>query len=154
MSNVVKGLFNRNRESTISEPCYPESVRCVQATLESYSTLEKNWDSYGALKPSTKALMGAIQLATHTFQENTPTPDVFPVPNGNIQIEWSIHQFDIEIEIESGSLCYVSYEDHRTNQIVWDHKKFTLHLAPLTELIEQLTNRHMESRSGRTACVA
>lgn len=121
----------------------PSNITATVNKIESLSALENNWDSYNALAPSKKALIGSCHLAYELLNENTPLPEVFPVPNSNIQFEWSCHGLDIEIEIVSMSKCHVSYENIQTNEC-WE-KVFTYDLTEVTKILTTLTNLSLES---------
>ncbi|WLQ12097.1 hypothetical protein O5O45_20440 [Hahella aquimaris] len=150
MTNIIQFTDPFSRGSAISEDSYPIAVSKVASQLEALTSLQPNWDSYNAKPPSTNALLGAIQLASYTFQITTPTPDVFPTPNGNIQFEWSICNYDIEIEIESGSKCIVSYMDLNADN-EWKEKTLTTNLAMLTNLIKELTRRYVDEFESKSS---
>ena len=95
----------------------------------------------GALAPTKEACIGSVQLAYELLKERTPIPDVFPVPNGNIQFEWSSYGLDIEIEIESNRKCIVSFEDLGTGE-KWD-AEYSFDLSILSQIIYDLTDRSL-----------
>ena len=109
--------------------------------ISELSKLDDNWDSYGASAPTKEACIGSVQLAYELLKERTPIPDVFPVPNGNIQFEWSSYGLDIEIEIESNRKCIVSFEDLETGES-WD-SEYTFDLSDLSRIIDDLTDRSL-----------
>jgi hypothetical protein len=63
--------------------------------------LKEGWDSYNAIAPSEETLYAAACLVHNLFDKNTPTPGIFPVPNGNVQIEWNQDNKEVEIEVKS-----------------------------------------------------
>jgi len=109
--------------------------------ISELTELDDNWDSYGALAPTKNSCIGSVQLAYELLKERTPIPDVFPVPNGNIQFEWSNFGLDIEIEIESNRKCIVSFEDLETGEN-WN-SEFSFDLSDLSQIIDDLTNRSL-----------
>jgi hypothetical protein len=119
-----------------------DSQHNIALTVEAISELAKleyDWDSYGALPPTKDACIGSVQLAYELLKANTPVPDVFPVPNGNIQFEWSCFGYDIEIEIESNRKCQVNFENLESGEN-WE-SEFTYDLSSLSRLIDDLTER-------------
>jgi len=116
--------------------------------ITSLTGLQGNWDSYNALAPTKDALVGSVQLAYQLLKENTPIPDVFPVPNGNIQFEWSCFGLDIEIEIESNRKCFVNFENVETGND-WE-EELTYNLTELSEIINDLTSRSQDENRQRT----
>ncbi len=123
--------------ATQPTPGFPNNIYFTVEAITELARLENDWDSYGATSPTKDACIGSVQLAYELLMPNTPNPDVFPVPNGNIQFEWSCYGFDIEIEIESNRKCYVSYENLNTGES-WD-SEFTFDLSHLSELMEEFT---------------
>jgi len=119
-------------------------LRTIFKKLEGFSLLEDNWDSYNALAPSKTALLASGHLAVELLNDSSPLPDIFPVPNGNIQFEWSNFGFDIEIEIESMSKCTVSFENINTGEN-WE-KIFTYDLTELSNIISELTTAFNSQR--------
>lgn len=119
---------------------YPQVISQTIAKLQDLTQLPENWDSYGALAPTKDALLGAVQLAMELFDERTPAPDVFPVPNGNIQFEWACLGLDIEIEIASNRKCVACFEDLASGEN-WE-RTFTFDLTELRSVISELTARN------------
>lgn len=146
----VENLFKNNNSS---EPLVyieqtPHNIKQVWEKLEELAQIKDNWDSYGGISPTKPAMLGSAQIAYEILQDNTPTPDIFPVPNGHIQFEWSCFNLDIEIEIESRRRCYVTFEDLESG-INWE-KEFTYDLTELSQIIADLTQRSEEDDRTRT----
>jgi hypothetical protein len=117
--------------------------RVIQLTIQQIrklTSLGDNWDGYGALSPSKDSILGAATLAYELFETDTPVPDVFPTPSGNIQFEWSCYQLDLEIEIVSTQKCIASFENLQSEEC-WE-KKFTYNLTELRKVISELTAKH------------
>lgn len=137
--NILQENFSRVSAQTSNDTQWN-----IGKTVEKISELTKlddNWDSYGALAPTKESCIGSVQLAYELLKERTPIPDVFPVPNGNIQFEWSNFGLDIEIEIESNRKCIVSFEDLETGEN-WD-SEFSFDLSDLSQIIDDFTNRSL-----------
>lgn len=79
----------------VKRPAYEFVVK----KLQEFTQLCNNWDSYGGVAPTKQALLAAQELMNNVFDESTPLPYVFPVPNGSVQIEWSFADFDLEVEV-------------------------------------------------------
>jgi len=137
-------------KSTITkEPLKIEAITNTVAKLIQLANLDDNWDSYGAKKPDTVALIAATDLAHELFGGYTPIPDVFPVPNGNIQLEWSIYNLELEIEVKNGTSCSAYFHDLDTG-VEWD-RNFTYRLADLLEVIDILTKRNETENRPKVA---
>lgn len=106
--------------------------------------LTDNWNSYNALQPKYEAINGAIYLASRLFVEDLPEPDVMPVPNGNVQLEWSCHDMYLEMEVQSKHRVEVFYEDLRTQtqlEFVITHD-----FTKLSDALAELASRSRKTR--------
>lgn len=79
--------------------------------IDSFASLEANWDSYGAeqIDPGVidhaKRLIRSIALLV---PDHTPAPSVVPTSRGGVQFEWHIGGVDVEIEIHpDGTIEYL-----------------------------------------------
>lgn len=117
--------------------------------VEELSTLEDGWMGYNSDAPSTQAISGAVFFITKMLRPDIPQPDIFPCPNGNIQLEWSCFQLEVEIEIESKTQYHASFEDLNTG-VSWE-ALFTYDLSEISKLLLELTARKTASDKGRVA---
>ena len=111
-------------------------VEGLISKLEELSALEDGWLGYNSVPPTTPAFLGAVFFITRMIRPNTPFPDIFPSPNGNIQLEWSCFDLDIEIEIESHTKYLVSFEDLNSDTS-WD-KMYSYDLTEIKELHKEI----------------
>ena len=142
--------FIKTKEKNASVETIDQVPWNIDETIQqitSLTGLQDNWDSYNALPPTKDALVGSVQLAYQLLKESTPTPDVFPVPNGNIQFEWSCFGLDIEIEIESNRKCFVNFENIETGNS-WE-EELTYNLTELSKIIDDLTSRSQDEHRQR-----
>ena len=114
----------------------PNVVKLAIEELDELAQLGENWDSYGAYSPSKRSLVGACQLINELLDKDTPKPDIFPVPNGNVQIEWSCSGIELEIEVISSTNCEVYYNN--TDE-VWE-KTFSFDLEELRNVVAKLSD--------------
>jgi len=124
-------------------------IRETVSKVVELTQLLENWDSYGAAEITKDAICGAYDLAYNLFFEATPLPDVFPVPNGNIQMEWSCLGLDLEIEILSRRKLIASFQDLESD-INWT-KEFTNDFTELAGVIAKLTERNRPKKHLRVA---
>jgi hypothetical protein len=61
------------------------------AALEEISTLEDDWDGYGALAPTTESYTH-VKLFLAGVGQEIPAPDVSPTSNGTINLEWQSNE--------------------------------------------------------------
>lgn len=133
-------------ESIGLEARYPLSIVNTTTKLGELAGLEDNWDGHGAKAPSAAACVGALDLAYGLFVDSTPIPDLFPVPNGNIQFEWSCFGLDLEIEVESNRKCFACFEDIESGEN-WE-REFTFDFTQLKKALDELASRNRAAGSG------
>lgn len=98
----------------------------VATRLEELSLLEDGWlDGYGKA-PDKQGLEWLAKTFDSNYDvENLPLPATFPTPEGNVQFEWSIGDFEISMEVELTRLRGVY---HEYNTITKKDKFFYLNL--------------------------
>ena len=103
MMKLIKADDIRASEAVGSLPLpkAPSVIEEAFSKLDELGTLKDGWDSYRGQAPSRQTLYAAASLINGIFDDFTPMPGIFPVPNGNIQIEWSRDNKEIEIEVKS-----------------------------------------------------
>ncbi|MBL4865287.1 MAG: hypothetical protein JKY67_02800 [Pseudomonadales bacterium] len=125
----------------------PKVIRQIREKISDLSSLAENWDGYNAKKISQPAFYGALDFAIEMILSDTPMPDIFPVPNGNIQMEWSCYGIDLEVEIKSQSTCIVLFEDLDDPNNQWE-EVIGYDRTKVSEAIKSLTLRHRRSRDN------
>ena len=76
--------------------------RWVKPTLEAVVplfSLQKNWDTYGALPINAKTTERALEVLLTIMGYETPAPSVVHTSGGGIQFEWHLGGIDLEIDI-------------------------------------------------------
>ena len=71
----------------------------VKAKVQKLGKLQPNWNSYGALVPTTDAIKGAILLLHFVDDLDLPMPQIVPTAVGGIQLEWH-DDFEFEVECQ------------------------------------------------------
>lgn len=69
--------------------------------LSHFQSLQPNWDSYGGLPISPAAIEGATVLIAVLERLGIPDPQVYPIGNGAVGLEWSQNGADLAIEVKS-----------------------------------------------------
>jgi hypothetical protein len=132
-------LFDPDTFSTqrVREQVNLPALRGVMEQLEQIATLEPDWDSYGAQRPSQTAIEQArhlietvaMKLINHLGAEAI-ADWVGPLPNGGIEVDWEVRGKDFSIDVNTdGSLHYIivdrridppKYETEQRNVTVAD----------------------------------
>lgn len=114
----------------------PETTKALYAIL----SLGDNWDTYGAKRINFETAAAVDELLREIMRPNTPAPQLVPVANGYIQIEWHLGDIDFEIEVESLSESQVFFADARHENAAWEGK-INYDLSKLVSFVNLLTDR-------------
>lgn len=98
--------YNTYGSDDMGSPEYYENMSILREFLD----LEDNWDEYGALAPSEDIVMFVMTI----LSELPKQPDVFPTPEGHVQLEYVIgrnRHLNIEIISETKFSVFEMFED-------------------------------------------
>jgi hypothetical protein len=89
----------------------------IAQRLERLEGLKAGWDGEDARALDARALATAAAILSQTISAGLPEPELFPVPDGGIQIEWRAGRVEMEVEIEpeQGGVVFVC-DDEQTGQ--------------------------------------
>lgn len=94
--------------TSISSPRLPTEIEQRLSTLAS---LPANWDSYGAVQPSIRAVIAMRKVVEHVSgkMQHMPTPFITPGHSGGIGAEWRFQdKTELYVEVEyDGTLSYL-----------------------------------------------
>jgi hypothetical protein len=81
-------------------------LRTAKIRFAELHALPQDWDSYGGLPPTPRALRSAEALVAELAREygrtlgETAVPrEIFPIPDGGLELEWSAGEWMLGIEI-------------------------------------------------------
>lgn len=76
--------------------------------LDALGALPEDWDGYGAKPVSPLALNMAGNLIDALLRYPLPPPQLVPVPNGGVQLEWVGEAIEVDLELRpDGSAVFV-----------------------------------------------
>jgi hypothetical protein len=96
-------------------PKLGDGVNQLEVRLIELAELRDGWDGYGAHPVDRHALVAAERLIRETLRAGWPTPELFPIPSGGVQLEWSAGSMELELEIEPGGRGVVFVGDDSTS---------------------------------------
>lgn len=110
------------RSVTIEVPGMPRwkrpwFVQYVEAELNALCALPERWDGHHAQPITVSAIEGMIQVLGALMDQTSPSPQLFPLPDGGIQAEWHVDGNKVEIEIEGDGDAYL-LADRRDGSVV------------------------------------
>ncbi|WP_146744600.1 hypothetical protein [Herbaspirillum rubrisubalbicans] len=82
----------------VTEPAH-EWRSAVSARLNHLIRLDKGWDGYRADPVSFDNANFALRMLEATCPSESPTPQIVPGRNGDLQIEWHTETGDIELHV-------------------------------------------------------
>lgn len=87
-------------------------LRALAVRLDELSVLEADWDSYGALPPTARAIASSSRLMIEAVAGSGEVPDaVMPFPNGGLQVIWERSGHELQVDVgPDGALGYLSVE--------------------------------------------
>ncbi len=80
-------------------PAKLDLMNLAVGKLNQLLQLERNWDALGAMQVSETAALTAIRWLDLLSDDETFSPQIFPLPNGGVQVEWLAGGESLEIEI-------------------------------------------------------
>lgn len=104
--------------------------------LERLTTLEEDWDSYGAAPVSSDSIRVAIEIAGYISRiENVPEPAVGAAPNGHVGFSWDGGPWSLDAEIlPEGRIKYVYLDDRESTR---ERDRVTDRPAEIAQLLTQ-----------------
>ena len=99
-----------------------------------------DWNSYGARPVEFSNLEATVELLKWVMRPNTPSPNIVPTVDGNLQLEWHERGIDLEIRIRSRGRYYVTFEDLQSPSRDWEGP-ITTNLSQLKAAIDSLGDR-------------
>lgn len=109
----------------------------VSQRLRELSALEAGWDGEDARTVDPSALVTAGQVIAQAIIAGLPEPELFPVPDGGVQVEWHAGPVELEVEIEPDQrgIVFVCDDEQAGQQIDGelpaDQSRFSLAIARL-----------------------
>ena len=75
----------------------------IPARLEELAQLKDGWLEGQGKGPSAEGLRWLVEQFQHGYPAGLPLPFVYPTPEGGIQAEWAIGEYDLSLEINLGT---------------------------------------------------
>jgi hypothetical protein len=96
-------LLETMKEEAIADAEPPAWVVEVVPELLRLQSLPRDWDSYGGLPVDEAHASTAWRFLESVMSENLPLPDLVPLPDGGIQLEWDQDGTQLSFTAEPGS---------------------------------------------------
>lgn len=63
------------------------------------TSLRRGWDGYAGLPVSFTCAQFAANLIERLYIGSIPAPQLVPMPNGTMRLEWHMNKFDVEVDV-------------------------------------------------------
>lgn len=92
------------------------AVADVVISLARLSDLDEDWDGYGAREIDIAAIETAANFVSAEVPDDLANPAVVPTSRGGVQIEWHECGVDLEVQFDSPTAGYWTWEDVATGE--------------------------------------
>jgi len=120
----------------------PEWAPKTGAALRELLRLPPGWNHRNARPVAVKALRGVIAALNSSMRHDSPAPDVIPLATGGLQLEWHLHQMDIELSVGHGGERSVYVRDRQTGEEWEGDIGVDLRLADAIDCLTQRRRQH------------
>jgi hypothetical protein len=139
-STYISAPWRSSSYTVVVEDHAPPWHGAVADQLNELAELPPDWNGPHTNPPDRRAVEFAIATLDEVMQDDTPAPTVIPANDGSVQLEWHLHDIDLEMLVARSGALEVAYQDMRDPQNSWD---ITLvrELTPLIRAMAELTER-------------
>ena len=110
-------------ESRLASLPEVEEVTSPSSAPVSLAELPQGWDGYEGFPVRSGVAEQARLFMEQVERYTTLMPDIIPLSNGGLQLEWYVGRYEIEVEIEPDCttvLLFECPEDGRSSEITFD----------------------------------
>ena len=113
-------------------------LRALALRLDELSLLEVDWDSYGGLPPTARAVAAATRLMIEAVAVTGEAPDaVMPFPNGGLQVIWERGAQELQADVgPDGCFGYLTIQRGTGNPVMREADRVSL--SDIVLLVGQL----------------
>ncbi len=114
----------------------PDRLRDAAWILDAVNSLRglgEGWDGRHALPVTEAAAMAALAIAVRLVDGHHLLPQIFPLPDGGLQLEWHVFNADVEIEVD-GSGAPFGVATDAAGQALWEREFGVAEVSALDDL--------------------
>lgn len=97
-TNEISSLSDRGRRVRVFHP-RSAWVNELEERFDVLTSLRRGWDGYAGLPVSFTCAQFAASLIERLCNPSLPAPQLVPIPNGTMRLEWHMNEFDVEVDI-------------------------------------------------------
>ncbi|MGP1394803.1 MAG: hypothetical protein ACTS3R_04780 [Inquilinaceae bacterium] len=98
---VTDGISSLSARRTRVRVAHPRSawVDELEERFDVLTSLRRGWDGYAGLPVSFTCAQFAANLIERLYIGSIPAPQLVPMPNGTMRLEWHMNKFDVEVDV-------------------------------------------------------
>jgi hypothetical protein len=140
---MTQQVAGKERAESVQSTTPVPAAKWLNDTLEEVeqlSSLDQDWDGYGAERVSASAAMGAVNFLLKIAYPKLAAPEVVPVSDGGLQVEWHRNGIDFEVMFEPEEEPRALVED-RTSKAEPESVAGDEAINALHRLVDRLSER-------------
>lgn len=94
----ISSIPVRQTRVRVSNPRSPW-VKELENRFNALTSLRKGWDGYVGLPVSFTCAQFAANVIERLYTDALPPPQLVPMSDGTLRLEWHMNQYDLEIEV-------------------------------------------------------
>lgn len=98
ISDGVSSLSARGSRVRVTHP-RSAWVRELEERFDVLTSLRRGWDGYVGVPVSFTCAQFAANLIERLYIRALPAPQLVPMANGTLRLEWHMNEFDIEVDV-------------------------------------------------------
>jgi len=108
-SSSMKDVGKRSRKT--------EWQDTIRGQLSAINDLTENWDGYGAGPIPSDTILFVFQILSEMWLPGLPVPDISPMSNEGLMIEWFTQKHELTLEVRSPYEIHYSIEYLETGDL-------------------------------------
>lgn len=141
---ITDGISSLNARGTRVRVSHPRSawVNELEERFDVLTSLRRGWDGYAGVSVSFTCAQFAANLIERLYTHSLPAPQLVPMPNGTMRLEWHMNEFDVEVDV-LGPYDVVAYRADLLNNSE-DEIEIQTDFTELSEWIAELAAERVE----------
>ena len=123
-----------------NESLFPSLTERAEGTLDELVSLDEGWDGYNGIPALPEVAKHARLFLKRVEKYTDLMPDIIPLSNGGLQLEWYVGKYEVEVEIEPDCTTILLFEsrgDGRSREISLDA---TLDLSDVADFFREISS--------------